>query len=67
MILKKAIFNALSGGWAAAAGCGGIITGLLGKLFHSGGVVGSGGGMSRRVPLSRSRGRPGSIPADCRV
>ena len=66
MILKKAIFNALSGA-GGGGGVGGFITGILGRLFHSGGVVGSGGGASRRIPALAFAGRPGSIPADCRV
>ena len=42
MIIKKAIFNAI-GGDSAGGGLGGLISGAIGSLFHTGGVVGTGG------------------------
>jgi hypothetical protein len=47
-IVKQALFNALSGG-SKAGGGGGFLAGLLGKLFHSGGVVGRSGGSGSRM------------------
>lgn len=52
MIAQQAIFNAISGGTAGGAGgAGGFLSGLLGSLFHGGGVV-AGGGRSRAVATS---------------
>lgn len=52
MIAQQAIFNAISGGSAGGAGgAGGFLSGLLGSLFHGGGVV-AGGGRSRAVAAS---------------
>ncbi|UUV43215.1 tape measure protein [Rhodobacter phage RcCWillis] len=49
-IIKQAIFNALSGGSAnGGGGVGGFIAGLIGKIFHDGGVVGSSAAPSRMV------------------
>lgn len=44
MIIKQAVFNAI-GGTNGEGGVGGGIAGVLGGLFHSGGVVGEGGGL----------------------
>lgn len=46
-IIKQALFNALSGG-TQGGGAGGWLSGLLGKIFHDGGVVG-GSAPSRMV------------------
>jgi len=46
MIIQQAIFNAIGG---ASGGGGGGIGGIIGKLFHSGGIVGYGGGTTRPV------------------
>lgn len=40
-IIKQALFNALSGGTAGGGGVGGWLSGIIGSIFHSGGVVGS--------------------------
>ena len=40
-IIKQAIFNALSGGTDGGGGVGGWLSGIIGSIFHSGGVVGS--------------------------
>jgi hypothetical protein len=48
MIVKQAVFNLVSGMFGGK-GAGGGIMGLVGKLFHSGGVVGSGSGPSRSI------------------
>lgn len=50
-IVKQALFNAISGGMGAAGsgGAGGFLSGLLGKLFHSGGVLGRSGGSGSRM------------------
>lgn len=40
-IIKQALFNALSGG-TEGGGVGGFLSGLLGKIFHDGGIVGQG-------------------------
>ncbi len=47
-IVKQALFNAISGG-SAGGGGGGFLSGLLGNLFHSGGVVGRSGGSGSRM------------------
>lgn len=50
MIAQQALFNAISGGSAGGAGgAGGFLSGLIGGLFHGGGVV-SKGGRGRNVP-----------------
>lgn len=59
MIVKQAIFNMLSGMFGGAGGgAGGGIMGLVGKLFHTGGVVGSGSGPSRSIPAAAFAGAP---------
>ena len=40
-IIKQALFNALSGGTSGGGGVGGWMSGIIGSIFHSGGVVGS--------------------------
>lgn len=40
-IIKQALFNTLSGGTSAGGGVGGWLSGIIGSIFHSGGVVGS--------------------------
>lgn len=45
---KQALFNAISGG-SAGGGGGVFLSGLLGNLFHSGGVVGRSGGSGSRM------------------
>lgn len=47
-IVKQALFNAISGG-SSGGGTGGFLSGLIGKLFHSGGVVGRSGGSGSRM------------------
>lgn len=45
MIIKQALLNALTGGSGAASGSGGVggfISGIIGSLFHDGGIAGSG-------------------------
>lgn len=50
MILKQALLNALSGGKkGGGGGVGGSIASFIGGLFHTGGVVGRGGGSTRRM------------------
>ncbi len=60
MIVKQAIFNMLSSmfGGGAGGGAGGFIMQAVGKLFHTGGVVGSGGGPSRSIPAAAFAGAP---------
>lgn len=45
MIIEQVAFNAVSGGQGGSGGggAGGSISSFIGKLFHDGGVVGSGG------------------------
>lgn len=50
MIVQQAIFNALSGMFGGGGGFGGFLMGTVGRLFHTGGVVGSGSGASRSIP-----------------
>lgn len=57
MIVKQAIFNMISGMFGGK-GLGGVIMGGVGKLFHSGGVVGSGSGPSRTIPVAAFAGAP---------
>lgn len=40
-IIKQALFNALSGGTSGGGGVGWWLSGIIGSIFHSGGVVGS--------------------------
>lgn len=47
-IVKQALFNAISGD-SKGGGTGGFLSGLLGSLFHSGGVVGRSGGSGSRM------------------
>lgn len=50
MIIQQAIFNAIGGAsGGGGGGVGGGIGGIIGKLFHSGGIVGYGGGTTRQV------------------
>lgn len=50
MIIQQAIFNAIGGAsGGGGGGVGGGIGGIIGKLFHSGGIVGYGGGTTRPV------------------
>lgn len=50
MIIQQAIFNAIGGAsGGGGGGVGGGIFGIFGKMFHSGGVVGYGGGTTRQV------------------
>jgi len=56
MIVKQAVFNMLSSMFGGGAGGG--IMGLVGKLFHTGGVVGSGSGPSRSIPAAAFAGAP---------
>lgn len=59
MIVKQAIFNAVSGMFGGASGgAGGFIMKAVGSLFHSGGVVGSGAGPSRSIPAAAWSGAP---------
>lgn len=52
MIAQQALFNSLSGGSpGGAGGAGGFLSGLVGGLFHGGGVV-AGGGRGRNVSAS---------------
>lgn len=72
-IIKQALFNAISGG-TAGGGVGGQITGLIGKIFHDGGIAG-GSAASRMAPASLFAGaqryhgggfpglKPGEVPA----
>lgn len=57
MIIKQAVFNMISGMFGGK-GLGGTIMGAVGKLFHSGGVVGSGSGPSRNIPAAAFAGAP---------
>lgn len=57
MIVKQAIFNMISGMFGGK-GLGGAIMGGVGKLFHSGGVVGSGSGPSRTIAAAAFFGAP---------
>ena len=57
MIVKQAIFNMISGMFGGK-GLGGAIMGSVGKLFHSGGVVGSGSGPSRTIAAAAFAGAP---------
>ncbi len=59
MIVKQAIFNAISGLFGGSSGgLGGIISGGIGKLFHTGGVVGSGSGPSRSINMAAFAAAP---------
>lgn len=49
MIAQRAILNALESGKGQGSGAGSSIAKLIASLFHSGGVVGSGGGSSRSI------------------
>jgi hypothetical protein len=50
MIAQQAIFNAIQGAVGGGGkGAGGSIASFISRLFHSGGVVGSAGGQSRRI------------------
>lgn len=50
MIAQQALFNALSGGSpGGTGGAGGVLSSLIGGLFHGGGVVGGKGGRGRAV------------------
>lgn len=57
MIIKQAIFNMISGMFGGK-GLGGTIMGAVGKLFHTGGVVGSGSGPSRSISAAAFAGAP---------
>lgn len=57
MIVKQAIFNMISGMFGGK-GLGNVIMGGVGKLFHSGGVVGSGSGPSRTIAAAAFAGAP---------
>lgn len=71
MIIQQAILNALRSFGLGGGGAGGIV----GGLFHRGGVVGAGGGQTRRVDPSIFAGamryhdggvaglKPGEVPA----
>jgi len=49
MIAQRAILNALESGKGQGGGAGSSIGKLIASLFHTGGVVGSGGGSSRSI------------------
>lgn len=49
MIAQRAILNALENGKGQGGGAGSSIANLIASLFHTGGVVGSGGGSSRSI------------------
>lgn len=51
-IAQQAILNALGATPQGGGGGGGVIAGLIGGLFHSGGVVGDGAPASRAVALN---------------
>lgn len=57
MIVKQAIFNMISGMFKGK-GLGGGIMSLVGKLFHTGGEVGSGSGPSRSISAAAFSGAP---------
>lgn len=50
MILKQAIFNAISGSIGGGGGVGGTVANAVGAVLHSGGIVGT-DGARRSVPL----------------
>lgn len=49
MIVKQAVFNMISKIGGGSGGLGGLIMKGVGKLYHTGGIVGSGSGPSRSI------------------
>ncbi|WP_426050351.1 phage tail length tape measure family protein [Brevundimonas sp. SL161] len=49
IIAKRALLNLVEKGGGKDGGIGGAIASFIGRLFHTGGVVGQGGGSTRRM------------------